>query len=450
MIEEVRIPEIGENVESGQVVKVLVSEGDTVEVDQPIVELETEKAVVEIPSPVKGTVKEITVGQGDSVSIGQVIAKIETEEKEEEAEEEPEEEEDEVPEEKAEEEEEEPGEKAEEEEEPPPRPKEEEEEPGKEAPPKAPREKAPPEKEREAREPAPAAPSVRRLARELGADIHRVLGSGPGGRITAEDVKQFVKRVVREAGAGEAAPGARPLPDFSKWGEVERESLSRVRSAIAENTGRAWSIVPHVTQFDEADITELEEFRERYSRKVEEAGGKLTVTAILLKIVTEALKRFPRFNASIDTSAGEIIKKKYYHIGVAVDTEHGLMVPVIRDVDRKDLREISVELTKLAGRTRERKVDLEEMEGGTFTVSNQGGIGGVGFTPIVFWPQVAILGVSRSQKRAVYREGRFVPRTILPLALSYDHRIVDGADAARCLRWIVEAIEHPLLLQLEG
>jgi pyruvate dehydrogenase E2 component (dihydrolipoamide acetyltransferase) len=262
-------------------------------------------------------------------------------------------------------------------------------------------------------------------------------------------VKQFVKGIVSRGGAGREGQATGQMPDFSKWGEVEREKLSRIRSVIAENTGHAWSIVPHVTQFDEADITELEEFRKKYGSQVEQAGGKLTVTAILLKIVTEALKRFPRFNASIDTVAGEIIKKKYYHIGVAVDTENGLLVPVIRDVDRKDLEELSVELTELAERTRERKVDLEEMEGGTFTVSNQGGIGGVGFTPIVFWPQVAILGVSRAQERAVFREGTFVPRTILPLALSYDHRIVDGADAARCLRWIVEALEHPLLLQLD-
>lgn len=471
MIREVTIPEIGENVESGQVVKVLISEGESIGVDQSIIELETDKAVVEIPSPVEGIVKEITVGEGDSVNIGQVIAKIETEGKEgagekreekkqvvkEEGGEEPAEEKG------GREEEEEAEEEGDGEEEPDEKVAEEEKERAEPAEKRAPRKKRPPEEEKEeeasgkappvedrrSREPAPAAPSVRRLARELGADIDRVPGSGPGGRITAGDVKEFVKGIVRRGGAHREAPAAGRMPDFSKWGDVEREKLSRIRSVIAENTGHSWSIVPHVTQFDEADITELEEFRKKYGAQVEQAGGKLTVTAILLKIVTEALKRFPRFNASIDTAAGEIIKKKYYHIGVAVDTENGLLVPVIRDVDRKDLEELSVELTELAERTRERKVELEEMEGGTFTVSNQGGIGGVGFTPIVFWPQVAILGVSRAQERAVFRDGTFVPRTILPLALSYDHRIVDGADAARCLRWIVEALEHPLLLQLD-
>ncbi|MBX5477262.1 MAG: 2-oxo acid dehydrogenase subunit E2, partial [Clostridia bacterium] len=304
----------------------------------------------------------------------------------------------------------------------------------------------------------PAAPSVRRFARELGVDITQVRGTGPGGRISMDDVKAYVRERQQALAAGlpgalaaglPAAPAV-PLPDFSKWGEIRREKMSGVRRATAHHMARVWATVPHVTQFDEADVTEIERFRKAYGPRVEAAGGKLTVTAILLKVVAQALKVFPKFATSVDMAAEELIYKNYCHIGVAVDTEHGLLVPVIRDVDKKSLIQLAVELGEVAERARQRKLAPEDMQGGCFTISNLGGIGGTGFTPIVNAPEVAILGVSRTQVRPVYTGDRFEPRTILPLSLSYDHRVIDGADGARFLRWIVEALEHPLLLALEG
>jgi len=467
MIKEIKIPDIGEKVESGTVVGVLVSEGDQIEVDQPVIEIETDKAVVEIPSTEKGKITEITVKEDDEVEIGQVIAKVEVESEAGEKEDkekgtetagsedkkkkaEPEEED------TKQEPESEEAEKAEEAKEA----KEAEETPKTEAKDKAEKgkkvekpEKSADEDELKARDgaPAPAAPSVRRLARELGADINRIDGSGPGGRITRDDVKAHVKQVMTGAEAKPAMGRTAPeLPDFSRWGEVAREKMSKVRAVTAESMGTAWNIVPHVTQFDEADITELEKFRKKYGEQIKEAGGKLTVTAILIKVMTAALQRFPRFNASLDIEKGEIIYKKYYHIGIAVDTDRGLIVPVVRDTDKKNIRELSVELTDMAERTRNKKIKPDELEGGTFTISNQGGIGGTNFTPIVYWPQAAILGVSRSRAHPEHIGDKIEPRTILPLALSYDHRIIDGADAARFLSWVVDALEHPLLLNLEN
>jgi pyruvate dehydrogenase E2 component (dihydrolipoamide acetyltransferase) len=249
----------------------------------------------------------------------------------------------------------------------------------------------------------------------------------------------------------EAAEGVKEMPDFSKWGDISRKPLSKVRSIIAGGTEQSWSLIPHVTQFDKADITDLEIFRKKYSKIAEKEGGKLTVTAIILKVIVAALKKYPRFNSSIDPQKGEIIYKEYYNIGMAVDTDRGLLLPVIRDVDKKSILDLSVELLELADRTRDKKVTPDEMEGGTFTISNQGGIGGTDFTPIVFWPQVAILGISRASKQPVYDEDEetFKPRTVLPLSLSYDHRIIDGADAARFLRWVTEALEHPFLIDFE-
>ncbi|NIP44401.1 MAG: branched-chain alpha-keto acid dehydrogenase subunit E2, partial [candidate division Zixibacteria bacterium] len=315
---------------------------------------------------------------------------------------------------------------------------------------------APKKKEEEKEEEkklAPAAPSVRRLARELGADINLIPGSGPGGRISLEDVKRYVRHVIEggRASLPEAAEGIKEMPDFSRWGDITRKPLSKVRSIIAGGTAQSWSLIPHVTQFDKADITELEKFRKKYTKAVEKEGGKLTVTAILLKVIVAALKKYPRFNASIDPQKGEVIYKEYYNIGMAVDTDRGLLVPVIPDVDKKSIFDLSVELLELADRTRDKKVKPDELEGGTFTISNQGGIGGTDFTPIVFWPQVAILGVSRASRQPVFDEdeGTFKPRIILPLSLSYDHRIIDGADAARFLKWVTEALEHPLLLDFE-
>ncbi len=298
--------------------------------------------------------------------------------------------------------------------------------------------------------PAPAAPSVRRMARELGVDINEVPGSGPGGRISVDDVKAHAKRIVESASQGGAAAKAVPLPDFSRFGEIERQPMRAVRRKTAEHLSAAWAAVPHVTQFDVADITALEELRKKYAKRVEDAGGNLTVTAIAVKIAATALRVFPQFNASIDMAADEIILKKYVNIGIAVDTDRGLLVPVIRDADRKNIVQLSVELTQLSEKARTRKIALEEMQGGCFSISNLGGMGGTYFTPIVNAPEVAILGISRAKMEPVYKDGAFVPRLMLPLSLSYDHRVIDGADGIRFLRWVVEAFEQPFLLALAG
>jgi pyruvate dehydrogenase E2 component (dihydrolipoamide acetyltransferase) len=296
----------------------------------------------------------------------------------------------------------------------------------------------------------PAAPNVRRLAREIGVDIHQVVGAGPGGRISMDDVKRHSREMRAVAPAAGRTPAV-SLPDFSRWGQVERRPMSNIRQATARQMAVAWSSIPHVTQFDKADITDLEQLRKRFSKKVEEAGGKLTITAILLKVVAGALKEFPHFNASIDMSGEEIIYKHYYHIGVAVDTDRGLLAPVIRDVDQKNIMELSVELGQIAEKARAKKLGLEDMQGGTFTITNLGGIGGTHFTPIVNAPEVAILGVARSSTEPVFKtDGSFEPRLMLPLALSYDHRLIDGADGARFIRWIVDYLEQPFLTALQG
>jgi len=447
MIKDVIIPDIGENIEKGDVIEILVSEGQMVDVDTPLIEFETDKAVVDIPSPSKGRVVKILVGKGDTIKVGQAIVKIETDSAEPSQ----------------------PQKQA-----VPAEPIKEEPKVSKPAPEptkakevaKLPKIVAVPKKETVEPEPilggveiepvligsaAPASPTVRRLARELGADINKVTGSGPGGRISEDDVKAFVKRIVLQRG-GEptvTAPRALPLPDLSKWGEIKTEKLSRVRALISESVSRSWSVVPHVTQFDKADITELEEFRKNFNRKNEKSGIKLTVTAVLMRVLAQALKEFPRFNASIDPANEVIIFRNYIHIGIAVDTERGLLVPVVRDIDKKSIVDLAKSLDDVAKRARDKSLRSEEFEGGTFTISNQGGIGGVDFTPIVLWPQVAILGVSRASMQPVFINGQFEPRLILPLSLSYDHRANDGADAARFLRWIAEALEQPLMLYVD-
>jgi pyruvate dehydrogenase E2 component (dihydrolipoamide acetyltransferase) len=296
--------------------------------------------------------------------------------------------------------------------------------------------------------PAPAAPSVRRTARELGVDINEVAGTGDGGRISIEDVKGHVRRLV--GGAGHGAAAAEPLPDFTRWGAVERQPMRAVRRKIAEHLSAAWATIPHVTQCDLADITALEESRKKYAKQVEAAGGNLTVTAIAVKIVASALKVFPQFNASIDLEAGDIITKQYVNVGIAVDTDRGLLVPVIRDADKKNVTQISVELAQLSEKARSRKIAVEEMQGGCFSISNLGGIGGTYFTPIVNAPELAILGISRGSMQPRFENGSFVPRMMLPLSLSYDHRAIDGADAIRFLRWVVSAFEEPFVLALNG
>ena len=311
---------------------------------------------------------------------------------------------------------------------------------------------------------APAAPGVRRLAREVGVNIDEVQGSGPQGRISEEDVKEHARRILSSvsasmgsAASGAAAAGApgtaRPgpaLPDFTRWGEIERQPMSNIRRTTAERLSHAWNTIPHVAQFDKADITAMEELRRKYREQVKNAGGNLTVTAMLVKVMATAVRQFPQFNSSLDPQANEIIYKKYVNVGVAVDTDRGLLVPVVRNADQKNITEIAIEVHTLAEKARSRKLTIEEMSGGGITISNLGGIGGTYFTPIVNWPEVAILGVSRGVMEPVWRDDAFQPRQHLPLSLSYDHRAIDGADAMRFLRWVVEAIEQPFLLSLLG
>jgi pyruvate dehydrogenase E2 component (dihydrolipoamide acetyltransferase) len=460
------LPELGENVTAGDVVRVLVAPGDVVAKDQPLLELETDKATIEVPSSVAGTVKDVRVKQGERIKVGQVVltvddgaaaaapAQSERNEpkavaaKSDEA-----------------------GAK------PQPQPAGAPEEGGlSQKQPGQPEQTEPVAEARPRRgevvdisrgaraaqpaaaasaEPveqgpaAPAAPSVRRLARELGIDIRRVQGSGPGGRISNEDVQLFVRNVMAGGGGAAAAPAApSALPDFTKWGEVERKPMTNIRRKTAEHLGNAWNQIPHVTQHDKADITTVEELRKKYAAQAEKAGGKLTMTAIALKIAAAALQRFPQFNSSVDMARNEIVYRKSVHIGVAADTPRGLLVPVIRDVDRKGIIELAVELATVSEKARGGKLSLDDMQGGGFTITNLGGIGGTSFTPIVNWPEVAILGISRGSNEPVYDGHAFQPRLMLPLSLSYDHRVIDGADGARFLRWVAEAFEQPFVLSL--
>lgn len=423
-----KIPELGENIESGSVSNVLVSVGDSVTIDQGLLELETDKAVAEVPSDVDGIIKEISVKEGDQVKVGQIVMKIESEFQ------------------------------------------------GETITTSQPEYPKSQEKQAEATEPiirnvqedtpqlmpyrkpsdpnalVPAAPSVRRFAREIGVDIHKVPGSGPSGRVSVEDIKHYSKSLNAQPNSVQAISSgveAETLPDFSKWGEIDPQPMSKVRETTAKHLSYAWATIPHVTQHDKADITELEKLRKRFAKHVENAGGKLTITAILIKVIEYALKKFPQFNASVDMANKEIIYKKYYNIGIAADTDRGLLVPVIRNVDQKNIIQISVELTELSKKARDRKLSLEEMQGGNFSISNLGGIGGTAFTPVVNSPEVAILGVSRSAIEPIYMDEEFKPRLMLPLSLSYDHRLIDGADAARFVHWICEVLEQPFLLNLE-
>jgi len=441
------LPELGENVASGDVLRILVKPGDVIAKEQPVLELETDKATIEVPSSVAGQVKDINVKAGQKVTVGQVILSVEAEQGEETAENaaisparEPATAADVSP----------------------------------PVPPVRPDSSGPTGAARAAEKVvaitrgtrqaadagspelpvAPAAPSVRRMARELGVDINQVAGSGPHGRVSVEDVTAHTKRLIAGVSrrTGGATLAAEPLPDFSRWGEIERQPMRAVRRTTAAHLSAAWATIPHVTQHDYADITALEELRKRYAKQVEAAGGNLTVTAIAVKIIATGLKVFPKFNASIDLAAEEIIQKKYVNIGIAVDTDRGLLVPVVRDADVKNIARIAVELAELSEKARMRKISLEEMQGGCFSVSNLGGIGGSFFTPIVNAPEVGILGISRATMEPVYSKdtGQFTPRLMLPLSLSYDHRVIDGADGVRFLRWIVEAFEQPFVLALQG
>jgi len=442
VIEEVKLPEISENVESGVVIATLVKAGDVVEKEQPLFELETEKATFEVPSPVSGKVVEINVSEEDEIKVGQVIVKIDTDA---DAAEQEEEKTGQVKPAPAVEEKAAAGEITE-------QPKAKEEAPlrvqEKAAAPKAERAQPPRKKKQVPAVAVSAAPAVRRLARELGIDIGQVAGTEPGGRTSAEDVKNHAKSILAGSRPTGAAGMSKPLPDFARWGEVERQPMTVTRKKIAETLSCSWSNIPHVTQHDQADITGLEQFRAEYAERIKQAGGKLTITSILLKVVASALKAFPKFNTSVDAQSNEVIFKKYYHVSVAVDTNRGLLVPVIRDVDKKSILQLSVELTDLAEKARNNKLTPEEVTGGNFTISNLGGIGGTGFTPIIYWPQTAILGVARATEQPAYIGGELRRRMILPLSLSYDHRIIDGTDAVRFLRWIVEALEKPFQLAM--
>lgn len=425
-----KIPNMGDNAESGSVTSLLVKIGDKISVDQGLVELETDKAVIEVPSDINGTVKEILIKEGDTVKVGQTImvvdavesAVVKTE---------------------------------------PPKPirpespaAEEKSEPLKKETEDVQTATVPPVKSAETStgKIVAASPTVRRFAREIGVDIHEVNGSGPGGRISIEDVKTHSKKLHLQ-GSGistSASADAPPLPNFSKFGAIETEPLNKLRQTSARNLSYAWSSIPHVTQMDKADISDLEKLRKANGKKAEAVGGKLTMTAILVKVIEAALRKFPDFNASIDIANNQIIYKKYFNIGIAVDTERGLLVPVIKDVEKKNIIQISVELSDIAKKARDKKLSIDDMQGGNFSISNLGGIGGTGFTPIVNSPDVAILGVSRAEMQPVFINGTFEPRLMMPLALSYDHRIIDGAAAARFLRWVCEVLEQPFNILLEG
>lgn len=428
MTTEFKLPELGENVRSGKVISVLVSVGETITLDQPVIEVETEKALIEVPSSVEGRIAEIRLEPGDDAEVGATILVIEESGAE-------------------------------------PAPAETEGGAGEaveEAPSEAPRAAAPAEPSAPAAAPpaappepvpgagTPAAPAARRVAREAGVDIREVPGSGAGGRISPRDVREF-------AAARGAAPGAPAwtrapvqLPDLARWGEVERAPMSGIRRAASANLARAWALIPHVTQCEKADVSELENLRKKFAPEAEAAGGKLTITAVLIKILASALEAFPQFSASVDAAAGEIVRKRYAHVGVAVDTENGLLVPVIRDADRKSVIELSAELGAAAERARSRRLAPDDMEGGSITITNLGGFGGTYFTPIVRWPEVAILGVSRARMEPVWTGEAFAPRLMLPLMVSYDHRVIDGADGVRFLRWVADALEKPALLNLGG
>ena len=420
---EVRLPDLGEGIEAVDVLTVLVSVGQVVTADDSLIEIESEKATLDVPADSGGTVTAIHVKAGDTIAVGQPLLTLD---------------------------------------------------PIAAGPPPAPADVQAPvhdvpsmDRAQVAEGPAPqpamadsetradakagdgppvaAAPSVRTFAREIGVDVRQVEGSGPTGRISVDDVKAHARRRVPAA----ATPAAAPLPNFAQWGPIERVRMSRLRRTLAENLARSWATVPHVTLFHEADVTDIEDVRVEYKEAAEARGAKLTITAFLLPVVAAALKAHPKLNASLDLAAGEIVQKRYYHLGVAADTERGLLVPVIRDVDTKGVIDLAVELTGLAERARDGKLSLDEMQGATFTISNLGGLGTGFFTPIVNPPEVGILGVGRAAPRSTLYNDIMHTRLMLPLSLSFDHRALDGADGARFLAWIVDALQRPTMLAME-
>lgn len=435
---EVKLPRLGEGADSGTVASIFVHVGDKVNRDQPVLELESDKAVASIPSPSAGTVTKIHVKEGDLIKVGQLIVSIDegnapapvVSHKREEIEE--------------------------------PEisiapsgtlvgpanaPVNLNQAPPVEAPPAVLPGLLPPP----STTPPAASPTIRKLARELGIDLRRVRGSERGGRIVMSDLRAYVnllqeiatrtqsRGVVEPAAA--VQPPAAPAVDFAKWGPVHAEKLTTLRRTISTRMADAWAAIPHVTQFDQVDITDLLKLQKKYASAYEKKKARLTLTPLILRALVEVLKKHPRFNASLDELNGQIVYKDYMHVGIAVDTEQGLIVPVIRDVDKKSVLQLALDLQDLALRTRERKVGLNEMAGGTFTISNQGGIGSGHFTPIINRPEVAILGVARATEQMVFKKSKFVRRTMLPVTLSYDHRVIDGADAARFMVDFVAALE---------
>lgn len=450
---EFRLPDLGEGITEADVLKVYVSPGDTVAVDQPVVEIETEKATLDVPSGVAGTVTAVLVQAGQTIPVGQPLIEVGS------------------------------GAAV------APSSPAAAPEPVTAAPASAP-EQAPaaapapaapalasatpsaaPAVPAAAAAPAapaqpvasggvtPASPSVRKLAREVGVDIGTVTGSGPGGRITDDDVKRAARGrraapppVSRDTGEPRRGFEARPLPDFAQWGGITREPLSRLRRTVARNMAQSWAEIPHVHLYDRADITAMEELRQQFKERARAAGGNLTISVMMLKVIASALRAHPRLNASLDADSNELILKQYVHLGVAVDTDRGLVVPKIEDVDQKNIIELSVELNGIAERARTNALTLEEMRGSTFTVTNLGSFGIGHFDPIINWPEVAVLGLGRAEQTAVWDAARktWEPRLLMPLSLGHDHRVIDGADGARFLTWIVEAIRNPLLMALEG
>ena len=414
---DVKLPKLGEGADSGVVVNVFIKEGDPVAKGQAIIELENEKAVASIPSTATGVVAKIHVKPGDKISIGQRLITLN-----------------------------ESGQPAAgpasvaKRAPAPAAPEPEETAVGEESTETGDAVSTPPA--------APvASPSVRRAARELGIDLSKVRGSEPGGRIVIGDVRAYIQRLIKAAArpvSGAAGAPARPVAesiDFSQWGPVTKKSLTPLRQVIVRRMSESWNAVPRVTQFDEADFTQLNALRKKFAAAYEKKGARLTLTPLVLKALAGTLRKHPIFNSSLDEAANEIVIKEYYHIGIAVDTEQGLIVPVLRDVDKKSVLDLSKELEQLAQKARDRKVSGDELKGGTFTISNQGAIGGAHFTPIVNKPEVAILGLGRGAMKPVARDGKVEIRMLTPLALSYDHRVIDGGTAARFIVDLVAALQ---------
>ena len=410
-----RLPDLGEGIHEGEVLAVHVVAGQQVKEGDVIFAVETDKAAVEIPSPFSGTVADVMVQPGDTVKVEAVMMTIENGDAQTDV-----------------------------------------------AVPSATRQAAPEERATVAAgqsdAPVPASPATRRLARELGVDLQWVAPTGAGGVVTADDVRAFGKdKQARATMPGEveeaptpppAAPGPTlELPDFTQWGPVERVPLRSIRRATAMQMATSWSRIPHVSSQDMVDVSRLEDFRRKHKADIEAAGGRLTLTVFVLKALTSALKSYPRFNASLDMNSQEIIVKRYFHIGVAVNTEKGLIVPVIRDVDRKSIKEMAVELQDCVRRTREGKIARESLQGGTFTITNAGAMGGGFFTPIINYPEAAILGMGQARMQPVVDiddgRHRIVPRLMMPLVLCFDHRLADGADAIGFLRLLIDALEDP-------